>query len=45
MHREPNKRSGGDGGMTVLFNAGRHWPAAPHHGRWTTRRLDGYVTA
>jgi len=29
----PNKRAGGDGGMTVLFHAERPWPAAPHHGR------------
>lgn len=26
-----NKRAAGDGGIPVLFHAGRHWPAAPHH--------------
>jgi hypothetical protein len=26
-----NKRAGGDGGLTVLFHAGRAWPAAPQH--------------
>ena len=31
----PNKRAGGDGGMSVLFRAGRACPAAPQHGRWT----------
>ena len=29
----PNQRSGGDGGITVLFDSGRLSPAAPHHGR------------
>jgi hypothetical protein len=29
----PNKRAGGDGGITVLFHAGRAYPAAPQHGR------------
>ncbi len=30
-----NKRAGGDGGMTLLFHAGRVHPAAPQHGART----------
>ena len=29
-----NNRAGADGGMTVLFHAGRACPAAAQHGRW-----------
>ena|ERR1017187_7163758 len=28
-----NERAGGDGGIPVLFHAGRHRPAAPQHER------------
>jgi len=33
MNVPPNKRAGGDGGMTVFCHAGRALPAAPQHER------------
>lgn len=29
----PNQRAGGDGGIPRGLQAGRDWPAAPHHER------------
>jgi hypothetical protein len=34
MKREPNKSATGKGGITVLFHAGRAWPALPERYRW-----------
>jgi membrane protein implicated in regulation of membrane protease activity len=31
MAKAPNERAGGDGRTTLLFHAGRAWPAAPQH--------------
>ena len=37
--KEANERAGGDGGLTVLFNAEPPWPAAPQPGR-SARQLE-----
>ena len=37
MKTGANKRAPGKGGITVLFDAGRLWPALPERGRWPAR--------